>query len=224
MLALLPLFFLYAAYLILDARQYRRTGEYENRPARLLKLASVVLLALLVWWPAPGEGELTLLRLAFVFTVLGDLFFSVLRRFVVGVAMFAVVQCAYIARHAAGLRLAVDEALILTGALAYGLLLFLAVRRGLAAKRLVWPVGLYIAVSAVSLWMALAQLVRGAMPMEYALRVALGVSLLGLCDSTIPVRMVLQGRARQRVGLATWAVYVPALVLLAASGPTLLAW
>lgn len=85
----------YATFLTLGARAYLRTGSYENRPGRAVKFASVVLLALLVWWPASGAGEVALLRFAFAFIVLGDLFFGVLRRFVAGVAMFAVVQIAF---------------------------------------------------------------------------------------------------------------------------------
>lgn len=214
----------YVTYLSLDLRQYLRTGVYENRPARIVKLVSVVLLALLVWWPAPGAGDVTLLRVAFVFTVIGDVFFSILKRFVAGVAMFAVVQMAYIARHVAGVHASVDEALLFAAPLAVGTVLFLSVRRGLAAKKLSWPVALYIGLSAVSVWMGIAQPMRGIMPIDAAWRVALGISLLAVCDSSIAVRTVLDGHARQRVGLVTWAMYLPALVLLASSGPTVLAW
>lgn len=214
----------YATYLTLDTRQYLRTGAYENRAARIVKLASVMLLAVLVCLPAHGDGDVTLLRVGFVFTVIGDIFFSILKRFKAGVAMFAVVQAAYVVRHSGGLRATGEEALILAAAVAVGAALFLSVRRGLMERRLAWPVGLYIALSVVSVWMACAQLVRGVMPFDVALRVALGIVLLAACDSSIAVRMVLEGRARQRVGLATWALYLPALVLLAASGPTPLSW
>lgn len=212
----------YAAYLSLDLRQLLRTGSYENRAARALKLGSIVAIAALTWIPGDGHGEVTLLRLAFVLTVCGDALFSLLRRFVAGVAVFALVQLVYVARHLSAFHGTPGQLGVLAALLAIGGVLFTSIRPGLRAKGLAGPVGAYIALSAVSLGVAAGQFWSAEVPFEVALRSTVGIALLAACDASIGARTVLEGPRRQWLGFATWALYLPAMLALASSGATVL--
>ena len=154
------------AFVCLDLRSLQRTGEYENRPARALKLLSVLLLTLLVLFenkllPRHPEVNPLPLQVAFVFTLLGDISFRVIGRFLLGVAFFAVVQLIYAWRHAYGLALTLTDLGVFVGAAMISAVVYLKMVPGMAERGLRLPVGLYIAVVGVALWAAVVQVLHG---------------------------------------------------------------
>lgn len=212
------------AFVCLDLRSLQRTGEYENRPARALKLLSVLLLTLLVLFenkllPRHPEVNPLPLQVAFVFTLLGDISFRVIGRFLLGVAFFAVVQLIYAWRHAYGLALTLTDLGVFVGAAMISAVVYLKMVPGMAERGLRLPVGLYIAVVGVALWAAVVQVLHGRFVEPVGTRIVLGTLLFTLCDLAIGARIVLTGRRKQVMGVLVWVFYLPALALLAWTAP-----
>ncbi|MCB9703149.1 MAG: hypothetical protein H6711_14740 [Myxococcales bacterium] len=212
------------AFVALDVRSLQRSGEYENRPARALKLLSVLLLTLLVvvdnpLLPRHPAIDPAPLRVAFVFTLLGDVAFRVIGKFLLGVGLFAVVQLIYAWRHAHGLELDLADlgAFAFAAALSGGV--YLKMHPGMGGRGLRAPVGAYIAICGLALWAAIVQHLHGRFPDAVGARILVGTALFTSCDIAIGARIVLTGRRKQVAGLIVWVFYLPALALLAWTAP-----
>lgn len=214
----------FVAFVSLDVWSLQRTGAYENRPARALKLLSVFFLTVLVLvetnlLPRHPEIDPLPLQVAFGFTLLGDIAFRVVGRFLLGVAFFAIVQLVYAWRHAAGVAFDLTDLGVLLFAGALGAGVYRKLHPGLAGRGLRAPVAAYIAVVCIALWAALVQNLHDRFPDSVGDRILAGTLLFSACDIAIGARLVLTGQHKQVAGILVWVFYLPALTLLAWTAP-----
>lgn len=207
-------------FVALDVRSLQRTGEYENRPARMLKLFCVALLTVLVAFDNPLLArhpgiDPTLLCVAFGFTLLGDIAFRVLDKFLLGVGFFGVVQLVYAWRHVSGLEFDGRDLVAFVGAASLCVFVYAKMYAGLAGRGLRLPIAIYIGVVGLALWAAIHQSLHDTFPDPVGGRVLAGTVLFTLCDIAIGARLVLAGRRKQVAGIVVWIFYLPALTLLA---------
>ncbi len=221
------------------------TSGHKNNYTFLMKYTITILTFIIAWRSEicpVSKRDVFYLKLAFVFTLVGDLFLVALCGIfsdteltpifsVAGILAFCVVQVIYIIRHGRSfitfpIKLNFSNpptqrrliATVLIYGLSFTLLAFLypyIIKNG---KLLIIPALLYIMLLATSLWAAWGVLIKSWYPHRNAWLIAGGLSFLIACDTAVGVETFITGVASLIANGFVWIFYAPSLVLLSLSG------
>lgn len=196
---LVAIFAGYASFLTADVFTAMFTKNYLNPWSKSVKYACIVMcfvLTLLIGKDGHGERDRRLLQLALGLTCIADLLIGFLDLFVWGVAVFALVQIAFITRHSQQFRWNRKEligALCVYGLIGTGLVIASPV---LAKAGLLVPGIIYTLVLATSVWIAIGTLWRGFYRGTVPWLIAVGMVSFFFCDLNVGLSSALERQAQ----------------------------